>query len=276
LSLRPIILAEDNEKLRRLYTDLLEANGFTVMAVSDGEKAIALLYRVASPQLIILDIMMPRLNGIETCIRIRKMHGVDACPILFLTALDRPETLLECLLAGGDDYLMKSAPLAEILERVQYWSRRGALEDMADRRARAIKELQVMVLDMDERALSILDEEDGGEEAGLSHLVEFLLGRIDELAGEHDPLFRFGYLVGTVEVGLPAVEGRQVGSKRILRKLALRTDFVDRKEIDALLENYALIVTQNKFRSGWLRGREAAATLALPQQARLMARLQDD
>jgi len=115
-----------------------------------------------------------------------------------------------------------------------------------------------------------------GEEAGLALLVDFLFGQIDELAGENDPLFRFGYLVGTVEVGLTAVDGRQAGSKRLLRKLALRTDFVDRKAIDALLDNYELIVTQNKFRSGWLRGREEAATLALPQQARLQARLRDD
>lgn len=275
MSLKPIVLVEDNEKLRRLYTDFLESAGFTVMAVSDGEKAIALLHRVASPQLIILDIMMPRLNGIETCIRIRRMRNVDACPILFLTALDRPETLLECLIAGGDDYLMKSAPLVEILDRVQYWVRRGALEDMPDRRARAIRELQVIVSDMDERALSTMDEEEAGDD-GLALLVDFLLGQIDSLAGEDDPLFRFGYLVGTVEVGLPAVEGRHVGSKRILRKLALRTEFVDRKEIDALLDNYELIVTQNKFRSGWRRGRDEAAVLAASERERLLSRLRGD
>src|SRR3546814_11624481 len=76
-------------------------------------------HKVNNPQLIVLDIMMPRMNGIETCSRIRKLQGLSRCPILFLTALDRPETLLECLLAGGDDYLMKTSPLAEILERVQ-------------------------------------------------------------------------------------------------------------------------------------------------------------
>src|SRR3546814_7622838 len=86
--------------------------------------------------------MMPRMNGIETCSRIRKLQGLSRCPILFLTALDRPETLLECLLAGGDDYLMKTSPLAEILERVQYWSRRGALEDIDQRRERAIAQLE--------------------------------------------------------------------------------------------------------------------------------------
>lgn len=276
MSLKPIVLVEDNEKLRRLYTDFLESAGFTVMAASDGEKAIALLHRVASPQLIILDIMMPRLNGIETCIRIRRMRSVDACPILFLTALDRPETLLECLIAGGDDYLMKSAPLAEVLDRVQYWVRRGALEDMPDRRARAIRELQVIVSDMDERALSTMDEEESGEEAGLTLLVDFLLRQADSLAKEDDPLFRFGYLAGTVEVGLPAVEGRRVGFKRILRKLALRTAFVDRKEIDALLDNYELIVTQNKFRGGWRRGRDEATILTVPERERLLSRLQGD
>src|SRR3546814_18207511 len=88
--------------------------------------------------------MMPRMNGIETCSRIRKLQGLSRCPILFLTALDRPETLLECLLAGGDDYLMKTSPLAEILERVQYWSRRGALEDIDQRRERAIDRKSVV------------------------------------------------------------------------------------------------------------------------------------
>ncbi|HMA15718.1 MAG TPA: hypothetical protein VKP12_13070, partial [Kiloniellaceae bacterium] len=164
----------------------------------------------------------------------------------------------------------------EILERVHYWSRRGALDDMAERRARAIRELQATMEGRDERSLSAAEVEDSGEEADLALLMAFLVGKGEALAGEDDPLFRFGYLVGTVEIGLPAVEGRHAGSKRILRKLALQTDFVDRKEIDALLDNYELIVTQNKFRAGWLRGREDAAVLALPQQERLAARLDGD
>src|SRR3546814_17797251 len=89
--------------------------------------------------------MIPRLSGIETCNRIRKMQGQNTCPILFLTALYRPETLLECLLAGGDDYLMKSASVAEIVERVQYWSRRGALVDIDDRRHRAVTQSEAML-----------------------------------------------------------------------------------------------------------------------------------
>src|SRR3546814_5044747 len=129
MAVRPIILAEDNDKLRRMYSDMLEAAGFTVMGASDGEKAIGLLHKIVNPQLIILDVMMPRMDGIETCTRVRKMQGLRPCPILFLTALDNPDTLLECLRAGGDDYLVKSAPLSEVVERVQFWSRKGRSEE---------------------------------------------------------------------------------------------------------------------------------------------------
>src|SRR3546814_14013243 len=88
--------------------------------------------------------MMPRLNGIETCARVRKMQGLRPCPILFLSALDNPETLLECLRAGGDDYLVKSAPLSEVVERVQFWARKGSSADSAERRAKAIRELEAI------------------------------------------------------------------------------------------------------------------------------------
>ena len=144
MSVRPIILAEDNDQLRRMYSDMLEAAGFSVMRVADGEKAIGMLHKVSNPQLIILDVMMPRMDGIETCTRIRKMQGLHPSPILFLSALDNPDTVLECLQAGGDDYLVKSAPMTEVLDRVQFWSRKGYTDAAAERRKRAIKELETL------------------------------------------------------------------------------------------------------------------------------------
>src|SRR3546814_406788 len=199
VSLKPIVRAEDNDPLRRLSTDLLESAGLTCMAVSDGEKAIALLHKVTNPQLIILDIMMPRLSGIETCNRIRKMQGQNTCPILFLTALDRPETLLECLLAGGDDYLMKSASVAEIVERVQYWSRRGALEDIDDRRSRAVTQLEAMVAQMTGSEAERVSLEVSSEQANLDLLADFLAAKAGEFQRQDELLLSFGYLVGLVE-----------------------------------------------------------------------------
>lgn len=271
MSSRPIILAEDNEKLRRLYTDYLEAAGLTVMAVSDGEKAVALLHKVANPQLIILDIMMPRMNGIETCGRIRKLQGVTACPILFLTALDRPETLLECLLAGGDDYLMKSSPLAEILERVQYWSRRGALEDIGERRERAITQLERIVAQMDSEARARAGLERSDEAASLSLLTEFVAERSAGFEGEL--LQRCGWLAGLMEAAVPEMDAESPGGRRFLRKLMLRTPLVDDDEIETVLENLERIARQSGFREGRARGCDDAADLQLPQRQRLLERL---
>jgi len=142
MSFRPIILAEDHDKLRRVYADMLGAAGFKVMRAADGEKAVDLLHKVVNPQLIILDVMMPRMNGIEACVRMRKMQDRKACPIIFLTSLDDPEDLLKCLRAGGDDFIMKSSPLAEILARILQWARRGVTENAGERRHRAIEALE--------------------------------------------------------------------------------------------------------------------------------------
>ena len=129
MSVKPIVLAEDNAKLRRMYADLLEAAGYRVMTAADGEKVVALMHKIAKPLAIILDIMMPRLDGIEACLRIRKIQGLRTCPILFLTALDTPQSMLECLQAGGDDFMMKTLPNEAIVERVQLWARRGDAEE---------------------------------------------------------------------------------------------------------------------------------------------------
>ena len=95
-----IVLAEDDERMKRLYVEALRAAGFNVMAAGDGIEALSLISKV-TPRLVILDIMMPRLNGIETCIRARKIIGVNV-PILFLSALDRIDILRDCVAAGGD------------------------------------------------------------------------------------------------------------------------------------------------------------------------------
>lgn len=116
-----ILFAEDDRKLRKLYTDALTASGYYVISARDGEEALELLYAVR-PKLILLDVMMPNLNGIETCRRARKMIGSEV-PIVFLTALDQLGNLHECIEAGGDDYVMKSESVSTIIQRVGYWMR---------------------------------------------------------------------------------------------------------------------------------------------------------
>jgi DNA-binding response OmpR family regulator len=274
MSVRPIILAEDNDKLRRMYSDMLEAAGFTVMGASDGEKAIGLLHKIVNPQLIILDVMMPRMDGIETCIRVRKMQGLRPCPILFLTALDNPDTILECLRAGGDDYLVKSAPLTEVVERVQFWSRKGSSEESSERRMKAIRELESIAANEGSGDSASVAEEVCGDQAAVNQLAEFITANMSKFGDDDSLLMRFGYVVGLVTSCVePDGEGR---FNRFLRNLIYKTGFVDRKEVDAMLDNYERIVTQSQFQQGWVRGRGDAPNVGLPELGRLNARFEEE
>ena len=114
-----ILFAEDDRRLRKLYTDALKASGYNVIAASDGDEALELLHTV-KPKLLLLDVMMPNLNGIETCRRARKIIGSEV-PIVFLTALDQLSNVHDCISAGGDDYIVKSEGVAAIIQRVGQW-----------------------------------------------------------------------------------------------------------------------------------------------------------
>ncbi|MGF1592533.1 MAG: PleD family two-component system response regulator [Kiloniellaceae bacterium] len=274
MSVRPIILAEDNDKLRRMYSDMLEAAGFNVMGASDGEKAIGLLHKIVNPQLIILDVMMPRMDGIETCTRVRKMQGLRPCPILFLTALDNPDTILECLRAGGDDYLVKSAPLNEVVERVQFWARKGSSEESSERRMKAIKELETLASNDAPGGNASVAEEISSDQAAVNQLADFIAANMSNFGDDDALLMRFGYVVGLVTTCVePDGEGR---FNRFLRNLIYKTGFVDRKEVDAMLDNYERIVTQSQFQQGWVRGRGDAPKVGLPQLDRLNARFEEE
>lgn len=264
LSVRPIILAEDNDRLRRLYSDMLESAGFKVMHASDGEKAISLLHKVVHPQLIILDVMMPRLDGIETCARIRKMQGLRPCPILFLTALDNPETILECLNAGGDDYLVKTAPLTEVIERVQYWSRKGTIEEGAERRKKAIRELEAIQSGTSDFSSATVAEDVSNDQAILDQIADFIKSTDGAFTEKEQSFYRFGYLVGLVNSCIKNLNRSDARFNRLVRNLVYKTGFVDRKEIEALLDNYERIVNQSQFQAGWKHGQDVATEISVP------------
>lgn len=139
-----ILFAEDDRKLRKLYTDALKASGYNVIATSDGDEALKMLHTV-KPRLLLLDVMMPNLNGIETCRRARKMIGSEV-PIIFLTALDQLGNLHDCIAAGGDDYIVKSEGIATIVQRVGQWLRRPpGRKQLAARRDEMLSEVTAKV-----------------------------------------------------------------------------------------------------------------------------------
>ena len=138
-----ILLAEDDPKLRKLYTDALSAAGYDVLVAKNGVEALELLNKV-TPRVIILDVMMPKMSGIEACRRMReKLH--ERIPIIFLTSLDRVENVHQCLEAGGDDYIIKSSSIKELIERVGNWATRPGLKAHDPLRDKALNEVELAI-----------------------------------------------------------------------------------------------------------------------------------
>ena len=197
-----IVLAEDDPRLRKLYTAVLEAQGYTVMAVEDGSEAVSLLRNVR-PEAIILDVMMPRMNGIETCRRARKLLVQDV-PILFLTALDRVEMLHQCLQAGGDDFLLKSDDLSSLIERVNYWVTQSSRGAQSQRRNSALAEVESYLVQA--RETRAKDEVLSSETDATVREISGLVARARKATRSgfgtiiQEKLFLLGYVVGVTDV----------------------------------------------------------------------------
>ncbi len=120
MKVRRILLAEDELALRDFISRNLRARGFEVLEASNGLEAMA-LWQTEDPHLLILDIMMPRMDGLEVCRRVREHSAV---PVIVLTALDAESDKVAALDLGADDYLTKPFGVEELLARVRAVLRR--------------------------------------------------------------------------------------------------------------------------------------------------------
>ncbi len=115
-----VLVAEDELDLRAFISRNLRARDFAVLEAGNGIEALT-LWETEQPQLLILDIMMPRMDGLEVCRRIRETSIV---PIIVLTALDDERDKVSALDLGADDYLTKPFGVEELLARVRAVLRR--------------------------------------------------------------------------------------------------------------------------------------------------------
>ena len=118
---RTILVVDDEPTLRETLVESLEDEGYTVVSAADGREAIAEFKRTA-PDLVLLDLMLPELSGIEVCRAIRAESDV---PILMLTARDSELDKVVGLELGADDYVTKPFSLRELLARVRALIRRS-------------------------------------------------------------------------------------------------------------------------------------------------------
>ncbi len=129
-----LLIVEDELAMRTALADALEAEGYRVITAADGEAGLARALK-ERPDLILLDIMMPKLDGFAVCAELRRLGHTE--PILMLTAKGQIEDRITGLDAGADDYLVKPFSTEELLARVRALLRR------AQRQTKAVRELRL-------------------------------------------------------------------------------------------------------------------------------------
>lgn len=123
MSQEKILLADDEEMIVDVLRDRLTAEGYLVVVAHDGEEALALAHS-ATPDLVLLDVMMPRLQGWEVC---RELRRTNTVPIIMLTARGEELDRVLGLELGADDYIVKPFSFRELLARIHAQLRRAAL-----------------------------------------------------------------------------------------------------------------------------------------------------
>jgi len=155
-----ILLVEDEASLRDGIVDLLEGDGHTVTAVGDGVMGVETGLREAF-DLVVLDLMLPRMDGVEVCRRLRAAR--PGLPILMLTARASEDDKVRGLVEGADDYVTKPFSARELLARVRVLGRRAPAGESLDelRIDGAVIDLLRMVVVRGDERISLTPREIG-------------------------------------------------------------------------------------------------------------------
>lgn len=123
-----VLIIDDDLETTELFKILLDPNQFEVLTANSGKSGIKLAIE-SNPDVIMIDLFMPEMDGLTVCDEIRKFSNV---PILILTAISKPSTLSEALEHGADDYLIKPIKSSVLIAHLRRLARRGRLDRQLD------------------------------------------------------------------------------------------------------------------------------------------------
>lgn len=120
------LVIEDDPIVARLLAHALTRRGFTVRSARDGRQAVEVLATTAPPNVVILDLMLPYMDGFELLQRIQATPRWESVPVIVLTSASREQSVVRALNAGATDYVVKPFRPEELIARVRRMARAGA------------------------------------------------------------------------------------------------------------------------------------------------------
>ena len=221
-----VLVVDDSPATLGMLNEALEAAGYTVLVAQAGATALALMERI-TPDIVLMDAVMPGLDGFETCRRMKAAPGLSAVPVVFMTGLTETEHVLRGLEAGGVDYVTKPVSPDEVVARVGVHlatarltrSARIAL-DTAGRFLLAASR-DGRVLWCTPQAARLMGGTPGVAQALPAGALAWLLACADMPARREDATFSFGPADGPARDVLRVSFVGQVGPNELLLRVAL-------------------------------------------------------
>jgi DNA-binding response OmpR family regulator len=145
-----ILIVDDDETMVNLLATILEIEGFTAWKALDGQSALDLMSREL-PDLVLLDIMMPGIDGFEVLARLRSDPRTEELPVIMLTARSDDRDIFEGWKKGADEYVTKPFDPRKLMEVIR-GVLRSSHEERLERRARKVESLLEILAQLEERA----------------------------------------------------------------------------------------------------------------------------
>jgi len=213
-----VLVVDDTPVNIKLLGDLLAVKGYVVATATNGEEALASL-ATETPDIVLLDVMMPGMSGYDVCRRIRANPDTALLPVVMVTSLDPHEERIHGIEAGADDFLSKPINQPELLARVRSLLRVKTLQDEVRRQAAALQEWNVKLEDRVREQVAELER--------LSRLKRFFSPAVAEA-------------ITTVgEKSILAPHRREISYMFLdLRGFTAFTDAAEPEEVEAVLRDY--------------------------------------
>jgi CheY-like chemotaxis protein len=136
-----ILIVDDSDSARETLVDTLEGQGYELRQARGGAEALTLAAAL-KPDVILLDVMMPDMDGFEVCRRLRADPALAEAPVLMVTALEDRSSRLRGIEAGADDFISKPIDRAELRARVRTVTRLNRYRKLRDEHARLVREME--------------------------------------------------------------------------------------------------------------------------------------